>query len=305
VASALEHIHSRVDDNTGRPLSIVHRDISPQNVMISRDGHVKVIDFGIAKFVGRSRETRIGVLKGKAGYMAPEQVEQREVDGRVDQFALGILLWELLCGRRLFQGSGPAAVIQEIRRCDIPPVAESCPGAPADLAAAVDRALAKDRDERFPDATTLRAALEATLGGVSAGERRRRVEAWMDGLFPEGHGARGEVVAPLSPSWSETAEGRGEETTDSRMNPDATGVFLPGSPAAEAARSEASAREGGRGQLLPRRRAGPLVRCASGVVGVGRVDPAAALLSPTRRRGGDRRLLRAPSRARDGRSPAG
>jgi serine/threonine-protein kinase len=100
-AEGLHYAHGCQDDQ-GKPLHIVHRDVSPQNIIISFGGEVKVIDFGIAQALGRVTRTKTGARKGKSGYMAPEQVKGLELDARVDVFGLGIVLWELLCARRLF-----------------------------------------------------------------------------------------------------------------------------------------------------------------------------------------------------------
>ena len=109
-ASGLHYAHSFKDKITGEPLNIVHRDISPQNILISYEGNVKVIDFGIAKAATNSESTRAGVIKGKPSYLSPEQISGEQLDGRSDIFALGVVLWELLVGRKLFAGENDLAV---------------------------------------------------------------------------------------------------------------------------------------------------------------------------------------------------
>src|SRR5205823_10639961 len=108
---ALDHAHRKCDA-AGKPLGIVHRDVSPQNVLVSFEGDVKLIDFGIAKAETRLQRTQSGILKGKFSYMSPEQVKGDAVDGRSDVFACGILLWELVCGEKLFVGDSDYAVLE-------------------------------------------------------------------------------------------------------------------------------------------------------------------------------------------------
>jgi serine/threonine protein kinase len=119
VCEALDYAH-RKKDARGHALGIVHRDVSPQNVLISFDGEVKLIDFGIAKAESRLQKTQAGILKGKFSYMSPEQVMGLPVDGRSDIFAAGILLWELVCGEKLFTGDSDFAVLEKVRNGIVP-----------------------------------------------------------------------------------------------------------------------------------------------------------------------------------------
>ena len=120
MADGLDYAHRKVD-NLGQELVIVHRDVSPQNVLVSWDGEVKVIDFGIAKAAGKSGRTQAGVLKGKFGYMAPEQIRGVPLDGRADVFALGVVLYEMLCGKRAFQAKSDFALLEKVRKVQITP----------------------------------------------------------------------------------------------------------------------------------------------------------------------------------------
>src|SRR5438132_347275 len=122
VCEALDYAH-RKRDASENPLGIVHRDVSPQNVLVSFDGAVKLIDFGIAKAERRLQETQSGILKGKFSYMSPEQVRGGPVDHRSDVFAAGVLLWELICGRKLFTGDSDLAVLEKVRKGEVPPPA--------------------------------------------------------------------------------------------------------------------------------------------------------------------------------------
>src|SRR5690606_1727145 len=105
VAAGLDHAHRCIDGATGKPLNITHRDMSPQNIMVSFEGEVKIIDFGIAKAETQLEATKAGTLKGKFGYMSPEQADGMPIDLRTDIFSLGIVLWELLANDRLFTSS--------------------------------------------------------------------------------------------------------------------------------------------------------------------------------------------------------
>ena len=147
-AAGLHHAHQLADARTGAPLGIVHRDVSPDNVFVTVGGTVKVLDFGIAKIGdGLSEVTEAGRLKGKLGYMAPEQLAGAACDQRVDVWGLGVVLWEMLTGRRLFKGP-MAEVIARIRAVDVPPLAaHGVPHPP--LERVVRGALARDREARF------------------------------------------------------------------------------------------------------------------------------------------------------------
>lgn len=119
VAKGLAYVHARRSEK-GRLLKIIHRDISPHNIMVGAAGQVKVLDFGIAKTRWRQAQTRAGIVKGKIGYMSPEQTLGRNLDFRSDIFSLGIVLWELLVGRPLFRGIDAAAVLSKIQRVELP-----------------------------------------------------------------------------------------------------------------------------------------------------------------------------------------
>ncbi len=162
-ASGLDHAHRCVDTKTGKPLNITHRDMSPQNVMISYEGEVKVIDFGIAKAETEGEATKAGTLKGKFAYMSPEQSEGYPIDPRTDVFALGIILWELLANDRLFTGSNEAAILRKVRECQIPSIRKINPLVPAELEKVVMKALAKDRNVRYQTAANLHKDLNRFL----------------------------------------------------------------------------------------------------------------------------------------------
>ena len=157
--AGLHHAHELTDEH-GQPLGVVHRDVSPSNLIVRYDGEVKVVDFGIAKAANHSSVTRTGALKGKAGYMSPEQCRGGIIDRRSDIFGLGILLFEATTCLRLFFGDNDFAVMNRIIDCDYERPRTLIPDYPARLEAIVTRALAKDPADRFPTAWAMRQAIE-------------------------------------------------------------------------------------------------------------------------------------------------
>lgn len=149
VCHALAYAHAYKDRMSGKPLGIVHRDISPQNVMISYDGAVKLFDFGIAKAKSASEATRAGVIKGKPSYLSPEQINGEELDGRSDIFALGIVLWELLTAKRLFVADTDMGVLRLIQSAKIESPSTFNPAVPQALDAIVLKSLARDKTKRY------------------------------------------------------------------------------------------------------------------------------------------------------------
>jgi serine/threonine protein kinase len=160
VCLALAYAHDLRDDD-GKSLAVIHRDVSPSNVMIGYDGAVKLVDFGVAKVLCASDElTRTGALKGKVSYMSPEAVDgDVELDGRSDLFAAGVLLHELLTGRRLFKGHDDLKTIALVRACRVPHPSSMRDGIPRQLDRIAEKALARDREQRYPTALELAADL--------------------------------------------------------------------------------------------------------------------------------------------------
>lgn len=148
MCEGLDYAHRR-KDASGNDLSIIHRDISPQNVLVSYEGEVKIIDFGIAKAAGRLQKTQAGILKGKFGYMSPEQVKGIPVDHRSDLYSCGVMLYEMLTGTKLFSGESDFSTLEKVRAGDIPSPSAANPDIPPALERIVLKALAKDRDERY------------------------------------------------------------------------------------------------------------------------------------------------------------
>jgi serine/threonine-protein kinase len=176
IVATLHGLHAAHETKSerGRPLAIVHRDVSPQNILIGFDGVVRVADFGIAKAEGNLHTTRAGVIKGKLAYMPPEQVQSRPLDRRTDVYAASVLLWELLTGRRLFLRDRQPATIHAILNDDVPPPSAFAPGIPPELDAIVRKGLDRDPDRRF--ATAEEMALE--LAEVVPLPHEHEVGAW-------------------------------------------------------------------------------------------------------------------------------
>ncbi|MBI3556509.1 MAG: serine/threonine protein kinase [Deltaproteobacteria bacterium] len=164
-AHGMGYAHGYKDKFSGKSLNIVHRDISPQNLLISYDGAVKVIDFGIAKAVTNNESTRAGVIKGKPSYLSPEQISGEVLDGRSDIFALGIVLWELLTGRKLFASDNDYGVLKLIENCQnsVKPPSLFNPKVPKELDAIVMKSLHKNRDQRYQTSEELQRALHKFL----------------------------------------------------------------------------------------------------------------------------------------------
>src|SRR3954469_24543128 len=179
-ANGLGYAHT-LTDGDNRPLGVVHRDVSPQNVLISFEGAVKMIDFGVARAFGRVAHTSPGGLKGKIEYMSPEQASAEEVDHRADVFALGVVLWEVLTGRRLYRRETELATMRAILDDPIPRPSEVA-DVPPELDAVVMRALRKRRDARFASAHEMALALER-FAFSNEGFSPLQVASYMKGLF--------------------------------------------------------------------------------------------------------------------------
>ncbi len=183
-AAGLHHAH-QLTDASGNLLGLVHRDVSPQNIMVSFEGSVKVIDFGIARALGRLGDTNSGSLKGKLGYMAPEQARGEPVDARADIFSLGVVLWECIAGRRLFLRENELATLRAVVYEPIPSASKFTEVDPA-LDAIIRRSVARNVEERFQTAEEMRIALERWVfssGGASTHDLSTLMKSW----FPSDH----------------------------------------------------------------------------------------------------------------------
>jgi len=194
VLEALHHAHELADYD-GRPLNVVHRDVSPHNIIITYEGISKLVDFGIAKASDQSSQTRTGVIKGKLAYMSPEQAFGKPVDRRADVFAVGVILWEAITGRRMWKGNAEGAIAHRLSVGDIPKITDHVPEPPMLLKQICERALAPRSADRYPTAAAMRIDLEryiaslaqkptprdfGNLVGQAFGEERARLAALVE-----------------------------------------------------------------------------------------------------------------------------
>ncbi|RYF10573.1 MAG: serine/threonine protein kinase, partial [Deltaproteobacteria bacterium] len=162
ILRGLAYAHN-LTTSSGEAIGVLHRDITPQNILVTRKGFVKIADFGIAKAVNEISTTSPGMIKGKLGYIAPEQLEGREPDQRVDLFCAGILLWEMLTVRRLFKGTSEVDTFRLISEAQVPPLAEFRSDVKPELEAVIRRSLAKDPAARYPRAEAFITALAQAM----------------------------------------------------------------------------------------------------------------------------------------------
>jgi serine/threonine protein kinase len=179
----LAHAHTKLD-GAGQLLGIVHRDVSPQNILVGYDGSVRMADFGIAKALGRGTQTDAGVLKGKFAYMAPEQARGESVDARADLYAMGVVLFEALANKRMYSPSlDTAEIIRMVTTGVRPAIKSMAPDLPEPLCVLVDKALGKERDERFQTAEEFATELGVQLGRLAPGFGVLNVSNFMKSLF--------------------------------------------------------------------------------------------------------------------------
>ena len=197
MCDALEGLHAaHVASLAGRCLNIVHRDVSPQNIMVGADGNTRVLDFGIAQAAMRSRVSAGGMVKGKLAYMSPEQVQNRAVDARTDIFAAGIVLWEALTRRRLFFAADSRDTVNLLLTSTISPPSEFAPDLPRELDRVVLKALARDPAQRFESAHDFAEALRKAASEGS----RRAVSDWVCRIAKESLARRLEALETLEAS---------------------------------------------------------------------------------------------------------
>ncbi len=184
VCNGLDYAHS-LKDRKGKPLNIIHRDVTPANILISFEGAVKLIDFGIAKAAQRATKTQAGIVKGKFGYMTPEQLEGKELDNRSDIFSLGIGLWELLAGRLLFNESNDMDNLRKIVNGDYPDIRDVRPGIDDALAEVVMKALAHDREDRYSTADEFGSAIKKVSFKMGSMGSTSKVQKFISEHFKE------------------------------------------------------------------------------------------------------------------------
>ncbi|WP_146157662.1 serine/threonine protein kinase, partial [Enhygromyxa salina] len=199
VCEGLEYAHNKKDRH-GRPLGLIHRDVSPPNVLVSYEGEVKLIDFGVAKAAGRASQTQAGILKGKFGYMSPEQVRGATIDRRSDVFSLGVVLWEILCNQRLFQAETDFATLEKVRTVSVDPPSRINPAVSTKLEQVVMRSLAADLNERYQTASELHDALQAFMFEEGLFYSRKNLAEWMQESFARDIEAEKEIARQVPPA---------------------------------------------------------------------------------------------------------
>ena len=192
--TGLHAAHDLADD-VGRPLRIVHRDVSPQNVLVGVDGISRLTDFGVARATSKLSTTQSGQLKGKLAYMAPEQARAAgDIDRRADIFAAGVVLWEALTGDRLFHGDGESDTFSKVLKKPIPPLGTALPGLPAPFEGVLARALARDRDERYPTAVAFADEIERVARRTGLVATHRDVAGYLQSVLGKEVSAQREAV---------------------------------------------------------------------------------------------------------------
>lgn len=198
LSSVLHGLHAahQTKDEQGRDLGIVHRDVSPQNILVGADGSARVLDFGVAKAAGRAQTTRDGQIKGKIAYMPPEQLSSGEVTPQTDIYAAAVVMWEALAGRRLFDGETEALVLLRAIEGKSDPPSRFRPGLPQSIDNVVMRGLARDPSKRYTSAREMALAIEQTIGFASPSE----VGAWVESIAATELGRRAAKIAEIESS---------------------------------------------------------------------------------------------------------
>jgi len=184
MCEGLDYAH-RKKDARGQDLGIIHRDVSPQNILVSYEGEVKIIDFGIAKAANRMQKTQAGILKGKFGYMSPEQVRGMPIDRRSDIFAVGVILYEMLTGEKLFVGESDFSTLEKVRNADVPLPRQLNPDIPPGLEKVLLKALAREPEDRYQWASDLQEDLMRFLLSGEAMYSGKQLSNFMKDAFAE------------------------------------------------------------------------------------------------------------------------
>lgn len=185
----------KLKDFQGKSLNIIHRDISPQNVFLTYEGDVKIVDFGIAKAASKSTITQVGMIKGKVAYMSPEQAAGKVIDHRSDIFATGILLYELVAGCRVFKGDDTLEILSKVRRAEFTPLGTLKGGLPEKLYDIVARALAKDPEDRYQSCADMQADIEECIFRLNLRPSGRGMAEYLKLLFVEDIEVEGKRMA--------------------------------------------------------------------------------------------------------------
>ena len=239
ICSALDYAH-KLKDFQGKPLNIIHRDISPQNILVTYEGEVKVVDFGIAKAASQSTVTQHGMIKGKVGYMSPEQAGGGQIDHRSDIFSTGIILYEMVTRKRMFTGD-TLQILAKVREAAFEPAEKACGGLPPKVYDILNLALAKEPDRRYQSCGEMLADLEECIFALPRRPTARGLADYMKILFGDAVDAAGGVKEDSA---------RGGPEADSSLGQDLA--------AAEEAKEEPAGPSEEKGDTKPRKRLAPI-----------------------------------------------
>lgn len=230
VCAGLDYAH-KLKDFQGKSLNIIHRDISPQNIFLTYEGDVKIVDFGIAKAASQSTITQVGMIKGKVAYMSPEQAAGKVIDHRSDIFATGILLYELVACRRMFQGDDTLQILSKVREAEFTPLGTLKGGLPDKLYDIVAKALAKEPEDRYQSLADMQADIEECIFRLNLRPSGRSMAEYLKILFAEDIEAEGKRMADAAGAGA--ASDRAREAEASLRAADAPPVQKPPAPMAE------------------------------------------------------------------------
>jgi serine/threonine protein kinase/Flp pilus assembly protein TadD len=217
ICAGLDYSHN-LKDLHGKPLNIIHRDINPQNIFLTYEGQVKIIDFGIAKAASHNSTTHEGLIKGKLAYMSPEQATGKTIDHRSDIFSTGIIFYELLAGRRMFEGE-TMQVYSKVREARYEPLDKLLPDLPAKIHEVVEGALAKDPDQRYQTCGEMLADLEECLFELSVRTNGRSFATFVKEFFKE------ELAVEETALWEKTQVYGDERSDTGSLSPDAEETY--------------------------------------------------------------------------------
>jgi tetratricopeptide (TPR) repeat protein len=193
ICSGLDYAHS-LKDFQGKPLNIIHRDISPQNIIVTYEGEIKIVDFGIAKAASQSTITQFGMIKGKIAYMSPEQASGQPIDYRSDIFSTGIILYEMVTGKRMFTGPDTLQILAKVSRAEFEPPEVARSGLPTKVYKILNRALMKEPEDRYQSCGEMLADLEECMFQLSLRPTARGISQYMKELFKEEIAAEDEMM---------------------------------------------------------------------------------------------------------------
>ena len=249
VCAGLDYAH-KLKDFQGKSLHIIHRDISPQNIFLTYEGDVKIVDFGIAKAASQSTITQVGMIKGKVAYMSPEQAAGKVIDHRSDIFATGILLYELVAGRRMFQGDDTLQILSKVREAEFTPLGTLKGGLPEKLYDIVAKALAKEPEDRYQSLVDMQADIEECIFRLNLRPSGRSMAEYLKLLFAEDIEAEGKRMADAAGAGAASDRAReAEASLRSTDKPPAQEPLVPKtepSPPAKAVTRPAEPAQGGK-----------------------------------------------------------